>query len=145
MVRFLVFRLLAVLVVTPAVTSTAIVEEREQGVLDFLLITDLRSQEIVIGKLASRLTNLVFLILTGLPVVILMVLLGGVDAGQIVMAYLYTFLLLLTVASVSMAASVVSASSTSRVLGTICFARRSCSAVASCRGRWQASGCPASP
>jgi len=47
--------------------SIAIAEEKERKTLDFLLASDLRSREIVLGKLASRLAYLTLVLLTGLP------------------------------------------------------------------------------
>ena len=53
--------------------------KRQRRRLDFLFATDLRNHEIILGKLASRLASVALLLVTGLPVLALMQLLGGVE------------------------------------------------------------------
>src|SRR5450755_4493938 len=55
---YLLIQYLLVLIMTPAYVGSAIAEEKERRTLEFLLATDLRSQEIIFGKVASRLGNL---------------------------------------------------------------------------------------
>src|SRR5262249_6707890 len=66
----------AVLLITPLAVSSAIAEEKEKKTLAFLLATDLRDHEIVLGKLASRLTHLFLFLMTGLPILTLLQFLG---------------------------------------------------------------------
>ncbi len=56
---FMVAQFLAVALLTPVYVAGAVCEEKERRTLEFLLATDLRSREIVLSKLASRLANLV--------------------------------------------------------------------------------------
>jgi hypothetical protein len=81
--RFLEMLLLAqtaaVLLLTPAIAVGAIAEERQRRTLDFLLVSGLSSREIVLGKLLARLAPPALLLLTGLPVLALVQLLGGAD------------------------------------------------------------------
>jgi ABC-type transport system involved in multi-copper enzyme maturation permease subunit len=76
---FMVIQFVTIALLTPAYTAGAIAEEKDRKTLEFLLATDLRNREIVLSKLASRLINLTFIVLTGLPVLSLMQFLGGVD------------------------------------------------------------------
>jgi hypothetical protein len=82
---FLSVQLLAAWLLTPAYTAPALTEDKRSGALEFLLATDLRGREVVLGLAASRLANLALVILTGLPVLSLMELLGGIDP-QLVLA-----------------------------------------------------------
>src|SRR5579859_697026 len=63
---FLVVQYVLVLVLTPALTCEAILEERQRRTLDCLLTTLLADHEIVLGKLAARLADVLLLLLTGL-------------------------------------------------------------------------------
>jgi ABC-type transport system involved in multi-copper enzyme maturation permease subunit len=97
--RFLSAQLAMVFLLTPAYTATAIAEEKERRSLDFLLATDLRSREIVLGKLASRFAHLVLFVLAGLPVLVLMQFLGGVDPHLALAGFAGTALTMLSLAS----------------------------------------------
>ena len=74
---YMVIQLLAMVVVPPVYTAGAITEEKETGTLQYLFVTDLSSGDIVLGKLFSRLLNLGLFLLTGLPILSLIQLLGG--------------------------------------------------------------------
>jgi ABC-type transport system involved in multi-copper enzyme maturation permease subunit len=96
---FLVVQIGMVFLLTPVYTATAIADEKERRTLDFLLATDLRGREIVLGKLASRLAQLSLFILTGLPVLGFLQLLGGVDPNLVLVAFAGTALTMLSLAS----------------------------------------------
>jgi len=68
-----------VFLVAPAATAGAICQDRAQGILTQLAMTDLSSAEIVLGKLASRLAPVLGLLACALPVTALATLLGGID------------------------------------------------------------------
>ena len=68
----------------------------------------LRDREIVLGKMAARVCNLVLLLLTGLPILSLTQLWGGVDFGVLLSCVCQPVLTLLSLAAVSMVASVYS-------------------------------------
>jgi ABC-type transport system involved in multi-copper enzyme maturation permease subunit len=68
-----------VFLVAPAATAGAICQDRAQGILTQLAMTDLSSAEIVLGKLASRLAPVLGLLVCALPVLALATLLGGID------------------------------------------------------------------
>src|SRR5262249_42521634 len=69
----------AVLLLTPAYLAAAIAEEKERKTIILLLTTRLRDREIVLGKLLGRLAHLACILLTGLPILLLTRLWGGVD------------------------------------------------------------------
>ena len=103
---FLAVQMVAVILLTPAFVAGAIAEEKEKQTLDFLLATDLRNREIVLGKLASRLGNLALLVLAGLPILSLMEMLGGVEPRLVLGAFAVTGITLLTLAALSVLCSV---------------------------------------
>jgi ABC-type transport system involved in multi-copper enzyme maturation permease subunit len=97
---------LAVFVLTPAYVAGVIAEEKERHTLELLFTTHLRGREIVFGKLAARLASLAAVLLTGLPLLALTQLWGGVDLFVLLAAFALTGLILLTVGALSMLFSV---------------------------------------
>jgi ABC-type transport system involved in multi-copper enzyme maturation permease subunit len=95
----------AVYVLTPAYVAGVFVEERERGTLDLLLVSRLHDREIVLGKLVARLLQVGGVLLTGLPVLFLTQLWGGVDAGVILAVFAATGLTLLSVGGLSILCS----------------------------------------
>jgi ABC-type transport system involved in multi-copper enzyme maturation permease subunit len=98
---FLSAQLAVVLLLTPVYVAGAIAEERERRTLEFLLATDLGPAEIVVSKLSARLLNLALLLLTGLPVLALTQLWGGVDPFRVAAGFAATGLTMLSVGSLS--------------------------------------------
>jgi ABC-type transport system involved in multi-copper enzyme maturation permease subunit len=88
-------QLLAVLLVTPALTAGTIAEEKEQRTLENLLTTDLANAEIALAKLTARLLLMVGLLLAGLPALTLCVGLGGVSAENLLAVLAITAIMLL--------------------------------------------------
>ena len=103
---FLAAQFLAVLVLTPAFLGGIIAEEKDRRTLEFLLATPLRDREILLGKLASRLLDLVLLLLTGLPILSLTQLWGGVDFTVLLWFFAATGAMVLSLAGLSALASV---------------------------------------
>lgn len=103
---YLIVQFTAVLLLTPVYTAGAITEEKERGTLEYLLTTDLRNQEIVLGKLASRFANMVLLILTGLPVLSFTQFLGGVDPNLVLASFAATGATMLSIGSLGILCSV---------------------------------------
>jgi ABC-type transport system involved in multi-copper enzyme maturation permease subunit len=103
---FMTVQFAAALLLTPAYVAGAVAEEKDRGTLEFLLATDLRGREIVLGKLAAHLGNLGLLILTGLPILSLTQFWGGVDPGLVLAGFAATGLTLASVAGLSMLVSV---------------------------------------
>jgi ABC-type transport system involved in multi-copper enzyme maturation permease subunit len=69
----------AVLFFVPLFLCGVIAGEREQKTLELLFTTGLSNREIVFGKLGSRIAAVIALVLTGLPVMALTMLFGGVN------------------------------------------------------------------
>jgi ABC-type transport system involved in multi-copper enzyme maturation permease subunit len=78
-------QLLAVLLLTPAITAGTIAEEAQGRRLESLLTTDLTVAEIVLGKLSARLLLQANVLAAGLPVLALCIWLGGVT-GETLLA-----------------------------------------------------------
>ena len=98
-----------ILLLTPAIVAGSIVEDRQRKVLSYLLASPLTGAEIVLGKLAARLVNLVVLVAVGLPVVSIALFLGGVEPDEVWLCYGLSFSTLYFLAGVSIFASAFSA------------------------------------
>lgn len=59
-------------------------DERREGTLGFLFLTDLSSYDVLLGKLAGAGINSLYTVLAVLPVVNVLFLLGGVTGGELV-------------------------------------------------------------
>ncbi len=68
-------------------TATCIAVEKDRRTLDFLLATRLSSTEIVVGKLAAYMLVFLGTLAAGLPIMLLLNQLGGVDGRLILTAY----------------------------------------------------------
>jgi ABC-type transport system involved in multi-copper enzyme maturation permease subunit len=77
----------AIILLTPALTAGALAEERSNNTLLFLFTTHLTNREIVLGKLTTRLLQVGLLVLTGLPVLGILQLFGGVDQLLVLAAF----------------------------------------------------------
>jgi ABC-type transport system involved in multi-copper enzyme maturation permease subunit len=106
----------AVLLLTPAYLAGAIAEEKDRRSLDALLTTPLHDHEIVLGKLLGRLAHVAGVLLTGLPVLALTQVWGGVDLAVLLAAWVVTALTLLSVGSLSILCSVLARSQLTAVL-----------------------------
>src|SRR5581483_7347292 len=94
-----------VLALTPVYAGSSIAAEREAGTLENLLTTDLTPREIVISRVVAVIARLLLLLLTGLPLLALLLLFGGVPADVIGAACAATVLNLLSVAALGVAVS----------------------------------------
>jgi ABC-type transport system involved in multi-copper enzyme maturation permease subunit len=103
---YAVAQFVAVCVLTPAYVAGAVAEEKERRTLEFLLATDLRNREIVFGKLAARVGNLALFLLTGLPILSLMQVFGGIDPNLLLASFAVTGLTMASLAGVSILNSV---------------------------------------
>ncbi len=83
-------QLLLVMLAAPAVMAGSICVEKSRGTLLHLLVTDLSDDEIVLGKLAARLTPVLMVLASGVPVLALAGLLGGIDPGALLGSFLVT-------------------------------------------------------
>lgn len=90
---------IAVYIFVPFFLTGVISGEREQKTLDLLFTTQLTNREIILGKLLSRVVSMVLLILSGVPIVAMTMLFGGVNAQVFVHALIATMVALLYVSS----------------------------------------------
>ena len=103
---YMVIQFVVVVLLTPPYTAGAIAEEKERRTLEFLLATDLRDREIVLGKFMARALNLTILLLAGLPILALLQVLGGVDPGLLLAGFAATLLTMFSLAAISILSSV---------------------------------------
>src|SRR6266513_4737085 len=64
-------------------TADCLSEEKREGTLGLLFLTDLKGYDVVLGKLAATSVNSIYALLAILPVISLPVQLGGVSAGEL--------------------------------------------------------------
>jgi ABC-type transport system involved in multi-copper enzyme maturation permease subunit len=113
---FGVMQLTLVLLVGPALAAGAIAQERERRTMEYLFATPLSSLEIVIGKLGGRVAQILYLVLSGVPVLALAMLLGGIAPQAILSLTVITLSTVLFVTMVSIAVSACSAKARDAVL-----------------------------
>ena len=65
------------------VTADSLSEEKREGTLGLLFLTDLRGYDVVLGKLAAQLVHLGYALLAIIPAAALPLLLGGVTGGEL--------------------------------------------------------------
>lgn len=66
----------------PGLTTDVLSEEKREGTLGLLFLTDLRALDVVLGKLAAASVSAVFALLAFAPVLALSLLLGGISPGE---------------------------------------------------------------
>ena len=80
---FVLFQLTLMLFFAPLSAATAVAHEKDRRTFLLLLMTDLRDIEIILGKLAASLLQIVTLLLAAAPVLFLCMMLGGVSTVQV--------------------------------------------------------------
>ena len=103
---FTAIQFAAVILITPALTANAIAEEKSSNTLLFLLTTHLTNREIVLGKLMTRLLLVGLLVLTGLPVLAIMQLVGGIEPSLVFATYVMLAVTAVSVGSLGLACGV---------------------------------------
>jgi ABC-type transport system involved in multi-copper enzyme maturation permease subunit len=83
-------QLAAVVAATPALAAAAVSEEKDRHTLPLLLTTDLTDHEIVFGKAAGRTAFVLGAVFAGVPVLALVLPLGGVDVAVLAAGYALT-------------------------------------------------------
>jgi ABC-type transport system involved in multi-copper enzyme maturation permease subunit len=78
------------LALTPALVAGVIADEKQRKTLHYLLASQLTSPEIVLGKLFVRMLYLMILLGVSLPVLSLLVLMGGIDPRLVLLGCLAT-------------------------------------------------------
>ena len=84
---FVGMQLAVVLLAVPAATAGSICLDRARGTLTHMLVTDLSSAEIVLGKLAARLVPVLGLLACTLPLLEILALVGGLDPNALLGAF----------------------------------------------------------
>lgn len=87
--RFMSYIQLAIVcLIGPAYSAAAINRERERGTLDMLSVTLLPTPAIVLQKLAGALAEIAILLVTSLPILAIVFMLGGVSPVEVALVYL---------------------------------------------------------
>ncbi|HKP51814.1 MAG TPA: ABC transporter permease subunit [Chloroflexia bacterium] len=118
------FQAIMVALLTPAFTSSAITQEREQKTYELLVTTLLPARSIIMGKLGSALAYVALLIIAIAPLESLAFMFGGVSPEEIILSQVVMLFAALLFASVGIFwSSIVKTSVASNVLtyGTILF------------------------
>ncbi|MGO9114775.1 MAG: ABC transporter permease subunit [Thermoguttaceae bacterium] len=102
---FGVMQLMAVLLIGPALAAGTISQERERRTMEYVYTTPLSNLEIIIGKLGGRVLQILYLVLSGVPVLALAMLLGGIAPRAIAGLTAITLTTVLFVTMVSIAVS----------------------------------------
>lgn len=79
-----------VLFVIPAFTSSAISGERERQTLEILLTTTMKPYQIIVGKLASSISETLLLVISSIPVLSIIFTVGGVEIKDILVLFFVT-------------------------------------------------------
>jgi ABC-type transport system involved in multi-copper enzyme maturation permease subunit len=79
-------QMLLVLTLTPALVAGVIADEKQRKTLHYLLASRLSGPEIVIGKLLARMLHVGVLLAVSVPVLSMLVLLGGIDPMVILLS-----------------------------------------------------------
>ena len=106
---FSVMQLLATVMLGPAIAAGTIASERERRTIEYLFTANLSNAEIVLSKLAARLLQIMVILLAGMPILAIAMLQGGIAPEALLAVYVVTFSTAITVASLSIAVSVWSA------------------------------------
>lgn len=96
----------AIFCLTPAYTAGALGEEKDGQTLEYVLTTDLTNKEIVLGKFAARILNLLLFVLVSLPVFAALQLLGGLSPVLILAFFAATLFTILSLGSLTMLCAV---------------------------------------
>lgn len=100
------FQFIATQVLSVIMLSTSISDELQQKTLGVLMTTPIRSFQIVLGKLLSKLLQIILMLLISLPLLAVVRVMGGVPWDFIVMSVGLTISCVLFVGSVSLLLSI---------------------------------------
>jgi ABC-type transport system involved in multi-copper enzyme maturation permease subunit len=103
---FVTQQVILLLLITPPFVAGAITDEKRRGTLQHLLLTDLESRHIILGKLVGRVALLGLVMLAGLPLFALCAGFGGIDIFSILVTLAALVMPLVGLASATILASV---------------------------------------
>jgi ABC-type transport system involved in multi-copper enzyme maturation permease subunit len=99
------FQMVLLAFITPALTAGAISSERERQTMDLLFVTKLPSFSILWGKLLASMSFVLLLLLLSVPIFSLVFLFGGIELDQVAAAFLVTAVSALTLGVIGIACS----------------------------------------
>ena len=100
-----IFQMVLLAFITPALTAGAISSERERQTIDLLFVTKLPSFSILWGKLLASMSFVFLLLLLSVPIFSLVFLFGGIELDQVLAAFLVTAVAALTLGVIGIACS----------------------------------------
>lgn len=104
-IYLILFQMVLLAFITPALTAGAISSERERQTIDLLFVTKLPSFSILWGKLLASMSFVLLLLLLSVPIFSLVFLFGGIELDQLVAAFLVTAVAALTLGVIGLACS----------------------------------------
>lgn len=99
------FQFVVMCFVASTLTAPTICDERRKGSIATLIATPLTPTQIVLGKLSGRLSQLIVLLLAGVPLLLAIRIFGGVSSWFVLSATLITLCSALMHASIALSAS----------------------------------------
>jgi ABC-2 type transport system permease protein len=104
-VVLILFQMILLTFITPALTSSAISGERERQTIDLLFCTRVPPFNILWGKLLASMSFVILLLVVSIPIFSLVFLFGGIEADQLAIAFLVTAVSALALGSVGICCS----------------------------------------
>lgn len=92
----ILFQMVLLAFITPALTAGAISSERERQTIDLLFVTKLPPFSILWGKLLASMSFVILLLLLSVPIFSLVFLFGGIELDQVLAAFVVTAVAALT-------------------------------------------------
>lgn len=99
------FQMVLLAFITPALTAGAVSSERERQTIDLLFVTKLPAFSILWGKLLASMSFVILLLLLSVPIFSLVFLFGGIELDQVLIAFLVTAVAALTLGIIGIACS----------------------------------------
>ena len=99
------FQMVLLTFITPALTAGAISSEREHQTIDLLFVTRIPPFSILWGKLLASMSFVLLLLLLSVPIFSLVFLFGGIELDQVLVAFLITAVTALTLGIIGIACS----------------------------------------
>ncbi len=100
-----VFQMVLITLITPALTAGAISSERERQTIDLLFVTRIPPFSIIWGKLLASMSFVVLLLLLSVPIFSLVFLFGGIELDQVLYSFLVTIVAALALGLIGIAFS----------------------------------------
>jgi ABC-2 type transport system permease protein len=104
-IYLVLFQMVLLAFITPALTAGAVSSERERQTIDLLFVTKLPSFSILWGKLLASMSFVLLLLLLSVPIFSLVFLFGGIELDQLLAAFLVTAVAALTLGIIGLACS----------------------------------------